>query len=73
MAIIKNYGNSGIVTFKTIKLALKSHSVAVFSNYYFDCLIKLTRDRLVQKFKKSSLHSLIREKNFNNFYIYRFK
>lgn len=63
MAIIKNYGNSGIVTFKTIKLALKSHSAAVFSNYYFDCLIKLTRDHLSPKIQKNPV-ILIREKNF---------
>lgn len=56
MAIIKNYGNSGIVTFKTIKLALKSHSAAVFSNYYFDCLIKLTRDHLSPKIQKIQLY-----------------
>lgn len=73
MAIIKNYGNRGIVTFKTIKLALKSHSAAVFSNYYFDCL-KLTRDRLSPKIQEIQfILILIREKNFNIFYIYRFK
>lgn len=73
MAIIKNYGNRGIVTFKTIKLALKSHSAAVFSNYYYDCL-KLTRDRLSPKIQEIQfILILIREKNFNIFYIYRFK
>lgn len=73
MAIIKNYGNRGIVTFKTIKLAPKSHSAAVFSNKYFDCL-KLTRDRLSPKIQEIQfILILIREKNFNIFYIYRFK